>query len=182
MKKYDVKTISLPLSILLLAALTLLIIACTSAANSATSGSASSTSTPGSQSSQTYSSIPIVSTPVPEEAAIPGAVKVYVTLQEFFITSSVREFHTGVHYYFIVTNRGHVVHEFMMMREKPDGTPVSFDEDSSTMFIHIEQVFPGTTLRMNFTFSPSLVGKSEIACLMRGHYAAGMHLPIVVAA
>jgi uncharacterized cupredoxin-like copper-binding protein len=50
------------------------------------------------------------------------------------------------------------------------------------MFIHIEQVFPGTTLRMNFTFTPSLTGKSEIACLMRGHYAAGMHLPIVVTA
>ena len=48
------------------------------------------------------------------------------------------------------------------------------------MFIHIEQVFPGTTLRMNFIFSPALIGKSEIACLMRGHYAAGMKLPIVV--
>ncbi len=74
------------------------------------------------------------------------------------------------------------MHEFMIMRDKPDGTPVSFDEDSSTMFIHIEQVFPGTTLRMNFTFSSALIGKSEIACLMRGHYAAGMKLPIVVTA
>jgi uncharacterized cupredoxin-like copper-binding protein len=176
MKKYDVHSVSRPLGILFLAALALLIIACSSTANSATSG------TTGSQSSQGYTSIPIVSTPVPEEVAAPGAVRVYVTLQEFFITSSMREFRTGVHYYFIVTNRGHVVHEFMIMRDKPDGTPVSFDEDSSTMFIHIEQVFPGTTLRMNFTFSSSLIGKSEIACLMRGHYAAGMHLPIVVAA
>jgi len=183
MKKYGVTTISRPLSILLLAMLALLIIACSSAANSNTGATVkAATSTSGSQSSQTYPSIPIVSTPVPEEAAVPGAVRVYVTLQEYFITSSLREFHARVHYYFIVTNRGHVVHEFMMMREKPDGTPVSFDEDSSTMFIHFEQVFPGTTLRMNFTFSPSLVGKSEIACLMRGHYAAGMHLPIVVAA
>ena len=179
MKKYDVNTISRPLSILLLAALALLIIACSSAAQSATGNTASTSS--ASSTSQTYPSIPIVSTPVPEQAAAPGAVKVYVTLQEYFITSSLREFHAGIHYYFIVTNRGHVVHEFMMMREKLDGTPVSFDEDSSTMFIHIEQVFPGTTLRMNFTFSPSLIGKSEIACLMRGHYAAGMHLPIVVA-
>jgi uncharacterized cupredoxin-like copper-binding protein len=70
----------------------------------------------------------------------------------------------------------------MIMRDKPDGTPITFDEDSSTMFIHIEQVFPGTTLRMNFLFTPSLAGKSEIACLMRGHYAAGMHLPIIVTA
>jgi uncharacterized cupredoxin-like copper-binding protein len=181
MKKYDIYTISRPLSILLLAALALLIIACSSTAKSSTSATTTAAGTPGSQSSQAYPSIPIVSTPVPQETAAPGAVTVYVTLQEFYITSSIRQFRTGVHYYFVVTNRGHVVHEFMIMRDKPNGTPVSFDEDSSTMFIHIEQVFPGTTLHMNFTFSPSLAGKSEIACLMRGHYAAGMHLPIVVA-
>ena len=121
-----------------------------------------------------------MSTPVPEQAAVPGSVNVYVTLVEFRITSSVRVFHPGVHYYFVVTNRGQAVHEFMIMRDKPDGTPVSFDEDASALFIHIEQVFPGTSLRMNFTFSLSLIGKSEIACLMRGHYAAGMRLPIVV--
>lgn len=178
MKKYDARAISRPLGILLLGALALLIIACSGTAN-ASRGAIGASGSPG---AQTYTSIPIVSTPVPEQAPVPGAVKVYVTLQEFFITSSIREFHSGVHYYFIVTNRGHVVHEFMIMRDKPDGTPVSFDEDSSSMFIHIEQVFPGTTLMMNFTFSPSLIGKSEVACLMRGHYAAGMHLPIVVAA
>ena len=180
MKKYDIKAISRPLSIVLLATLALLIIACSSASHAVTSSTASTTSS--SPTSQTYTSIPIVSTPVPEEAAAPGAVSVYVSLQEFFITSSVKVFHAGVHYYFIVANRGHVVHEFMMMRDKPDGAPVSFEENSSTMFIHIEQVFPGTTLRMNFTFTPSLIGKSELACLMRGHYAAGMHLPIVVTA
>jgi uncharacterized cupredoxin-like copper-binding protein len=180
MKKYDARAVSRPLSILLLAALALLVIACSSAAHVATSETAGTAN--GSPTSQAFPSIPIASTPVPEEAAAPGAVSVYVTLQEFFITSSVRVFHTGVHYYFIVTNRGHVVHEFMIMRDQANGTPVSFDEDASTMFIHIEQVFPGTTLRMNFTFTSSLAGKSEIACLMRGHYAAGMHLSITVTA
>ena len=170
-KRYSL-TIARPLSILLLAIVALLVLACSQGAgNTSTSASASS-----------YTSIPIVSTPVPEQAAAPGAVKVYITLIEFRIISSVRVFHTGTPYYFIVTNRGHSVHEFMIMRDKPDGTPVSFDEDSTTMFIHIEQVFPGTTLRMNFTFSPTLIGKSEIACLMRGHYAAGMKLPIAVSA
>jgi uncharacterized cupredoxin-like copper-binding protein len=173
MKQFDTSSVARSLSVLLLAALAILVIACSTAGQSAGSSTKAS-------SAQTYISIPIVSTPVPEQQAVPGAVSVYVTLQEFYITSSVRSFHTGVHYYFIVTNRGHVVHEFMVMRDKPDGTPVSFDEDSSTMFIHYEQVFPGTTLRLNFTFTPSLLGKSEIACLMRGHYAAGMHLPIVV--
>ncbi|HEV2581550.1 MAG TPA: hypothetical protein VGT44_11925 [Ktedonobacteraceae bacterium] len=175
MKKQNAFPVSRPVSILLLAALAVLIIACSSAAKQGTSSSSNSSS------SQTYTSIPIVSTPEPEQPALPGAVSVYVTLQEFTITSSVRTFHAGIHYYFIVTNRGHAVHEFMMMRDTANGTPISFDEDSSTMFIHIEQVFPGTTLHMNFTFTPSLIGKSEIACLMRGHYAAGMHLPIVVA-
>jgi uncharacterized cupredoxin-like copper-binding protein len=174
-KRYSL-SIARPLSILLLAIVALLVLACSQGAGNTVSNS----NTPASTSS--YTSIPIVSTPVPEQAAVPGAVKVYVTLIEFRIISSVRVFHTGTPYYFIVTNRGQAVHEFMIMRDKPDGTPVSFDEDSSTMFIHIEQVFPGTTLRMNFTFSPSLIGKSEIACLMRGHYAAGMKLPIVVTA
>ena len=177
MKLFDRFVIARPLSILLLTALAILVIACASATNSAINSTASLPSR-----SQTYTSIPIVSTPVPEQVPVPGAVSVYVTLQEFYITSSVHTFHVGVHYYFIVTNRGHVVHEFMVMRDNANGEPVSFDEDSSTMFIHFEQVFPGTTLRLNFTFTPSLLGKSEIACLMRGHYAAGMHLPIEVVA
>jgi len=172
-KPYNI-TIARPLSILLLAVVALLVLACSEVAGN--------TGAPASASTPAYISIPIVSTPVPEQAAVPGAVKVYVTLMEFRILSSVTVFHAGTPYYFIVTNRGQAVHEFMMMRDKPDGTPVTFDEDASTMFIHIEQVFPGTTLRMNFTFSPALIGKSEIACLMRGHYAAGMKLPIVVAA
>jgi uncharacterized cupredoxin-like copper-binding protein len=174
MRKRYVFTIARPLSIMLLAVIALLVLACSNITSHINSTGSAPNGTP------TYVSIPIVSTPVPEQAAVSGAVNVYITLVEFRITSSVQVFHPGVHYYFIVTNRGQAVHEFMMMRDKPDGTPASFDEDSSNMFIHIEQVFPGTTLRMNFTFSPSLTGKSEIACLMRGHYAAGMRLPIDV--
>ena len=172
-KRYSA-SIARPLSILLLAIVTLLVLACSQANGNATGGTRSAGSTP------TYVSVPIVSTPVPEQAAAAGAVKVSISLVDFRVISSVTVFHAGTPYYFMVTNRGQAVHEFMMMRDKPDGTPVTFDEDSSTMFIHIEQVFPGTTLRMNFSFSPSMIGKSEIACLMRGHYAAGMRLPIVV--
>ena len=177
MSKRNAFPIARPLSMMLLAIIALLVLACSNIASNGTGSAPSST-----PASEGYISIPIVSTPVPEEAAAPGAVSVYVTLAEFRITSSVTVFHPGVHYYFIVTNRGQVVHEFMIMRDKPDGTPASFEEDSNGMFIHIEQGFPGTTLRMNFTFPPSLTGKSEIACLMRGHYAAGMRLPIVVTA
>ena len=39
---------------------------------------------------------------------------------------------------------------------------------------------PGTTMRINYTFSPSSAGRYEIACQMRGHYQAGMKLPIRV--
>ena len=172
-KRYSI-TIARPLSILLVAMVALIVLACSQGNGSVEGNSGTPASAP------TYVSIPIVSTPVPEQAAVQGAVKVYVTLLDFRVLSSVTVFHTGTPYYFIVTNRGPSVHEFMIMRDRPDGTPVSFDEDSSTMFIHIEQVFPNTTLRMNFTFAPALIGKSEIACLMRGHYAAGMKLPIVV--
>lgn len=174
-KRYSSAT-ARPLTILLLPLVALLVLACSQAAGI----SAGNSNTPTSTGTAGYVSIPIVSTPVPEQAAAPGAVKVYVTLEDFRVLSPVTVFHTGTPYYFIVTNRGPSLHEFMMMRDKPGGTPLTFDEASSTMFIHIQQVFPGTTLRMNFTFSLALIGKSEIACLMRGHYAAGMKLPVVV--
>jgi uncharacterized cupredoxin-like copper-binding protein len=110
----------------------------------------------------------------------PGSIKSDVTLAEYSITSSVKTFHAGAHYYFVVSNRGHEVHEFLIVPDKPDGTPLPMDVQYTHKLIEIEQVGPGTTLYINFVFPPSAVGKYEIACQMRGHYQAGMHLSIVV--
>src|SRR5574341_1648436 len=44
-----------------------------------------------------------------------GPVTVKVTLKEFTVESSVKEFKPGVRYHFVVKNEGQVAHEFMIM-------------------------------------------------------------------
>jgi hypothetical protein len=62
-----------------------------------------------------------------EQAAAPGSIEVKVTLVEFRIISSVTVFHANSHYYFVVSNHGHDLHEFMIMPSKPDGSPLPPD-------------------------------------------------------
>jgi uncharacterized cupredoxin-like copper-binding protein len=141
-------------------------------------------------STSTHSSFITHSTPTPQqntihyddikETAVAGSVKVNVTLAEYTIVSSETHFHAGMTYYFVVANRGHVVHEFMIMPEKPDGSELPPDLQYKGQLIEIEQIAPGTTMTINYTFSPSAAGRYEIACQMRGHYLAGMKLPIRV--
>jgi uncharacterized cupredoxin-like copper-binding protein len=113
-----------------------------------------------------------------EQAAAKGSIEVKVTLVEFHIISSVTAFHANTHYYFVVSNRGHEIHEFMIMPDKPDGSPLSPDEQYKGMLIELEPILPGSTWTTNFTFST--VGRYEIACQMGRHYLAGMRLPITV--
>jgi uncharacterized cupredoxin-like copper-binding protein len=113
-----------------------------------------------------------------EQAPAPGSVEVKFTLVEFRIMSSVTVFHAGTHYYFVVSNHGHDTHEFMIMPDKPDGSPLSPDEQFKSMLMELEPITPGTTWTTNFTFSTP--GKYEIACQMGRHYQAGMRLPITV--
>jgi uncharacterized cupredoxin-like copper-binding protein len=116
-------------------------------------------------------------TPV-EQTAAPGSVEVKFTLVEFRIISPVTVFHAGTPYYFVVANRGHDIHEFMIMPDKADGSPLPPDEQYKSMLMELEPIAPGTTWTTNFTFSAT--GKYEIACQMGRHYQAGMRLPIVV--
>ena len=113
-----------------------------------------------------------------------GAIRVNVTLVEYSITATLKTFQAGHTYYFVVTNRGHVVHEFLIMPENPDGSPASPAVQYNDKLIEIEQIAPGTTMTLNYTFPPSSLqrGRYEIACQMRGHYAAGMRFPIRIVA
>ncbi|HWZ19386.1 MAG TPA: hypothetical protein VNW73_11360 [Ktedonobacteraceae bacterium] len=113
-----------------------------------------------------------------EQAAAPGSIEVKVTLVEFRIHSSVTVFHANTHYYFVVSNHGHDIHEFMIMPDKPDGSPLSPDEQYKGMLIELEPILPGSTWTTNFIFRTA--GKYEIACQMGRHYQAGMRLPIAV--
>jgi len=149
---------------LLVLALALLIVACASTTN------AIGKPTPTSQASPTSE--------VTKQAPAPGSVEVKVTLVEFRIISSVTVFHANTRYYFVITNRGHDTHEFMIMPDKPDGSPLSLDEQYKSMLIELEPILPGSTWATNFTFPAS--GKFEMACQMGRHYQAGMRLPITV--
>ena len=109
-----------------------------------------------------------------------GSVQVKVTLAEYTISSSLTVFHVSMTYHFVVANRGQMVHEFLIIPEKPDGSLPSPDVQYKDKLIEIEQIAPGTTMNINYTFSTSATGRYEIACQMRGHYQAGMKLPIHV--
>jgi uncharacterized cupredoxin-like copper-binding protein len=132
---------------------------------------ATSTSTP------TPPDISPTSGPV-EQAAAPGSIKVKVTLIDFRIHSSVTVFHANTHYYFVVSNVSHDIHEFMIMPDKPDGSPLTPDEQFKGMLVELEPILPGSTWTTNFTFRTP--GRYEIACQMGRHYLAGMRLPIAV--
>ena len=121
----------------------------------------------------------ITSTGVPvEQAAAQGSIEVKVTLVEFRIISPVTVFHANAHYYFVVSNHGHDIHEFMIMPSKPDGSPLSADEQYKGMLMELEPILPGSTWTTNFIFRTA--GRYEIACQMGRHYQAGMRLPITV--
>ncbi len=113
-----------------------------------------------------------------EQVAAKGSIEVKVTLVEFHIISSVMVFHANTPYYFVVSNHGHDIHEFMIMPSKPDGSPRPPDEQYKGMLIELEPILPGSTWTTNFTFRTA--GRYEIACQMGRHYLAGMRLPITV--
>ncbi len=151
---------------MLVLVLALLIVACTG-----TSIATHSTPTPPQNSPPTV---------IIEQTAVTGSVEVKVTLVEFRIISSVTVFHAGIPYHFVIANRGQDIHEFMIMPDKPDGTPLPPDAQYKGMLMELEPIMPGTTWSANYTFAPTATGRYEIACQMRGHYKAGMRLPIVV--
>jgi uncharacterized cupredoxin-like copper-binding protein len=114
-----------------------------------------------------------------EQPAAAGSITVHVTLIEFRILSSLKDFHAGTTYYFIITNRGQDIHEFKILPDKPDGTPEPAEVQYKDTLIELEPIMPGTTWTVNFKFSTA--GRFEFACQMGRHYMAGMRLPITVA-
>lgn len=151
----------------LVCVLVLLLVAC-----AGTTASQSSSATP------TYPSDPVQNPTPIEQTAVAGAIEVHVTLVEYKIFSTVTTFRVGIPYHFVVSNRGTMVHEFMVTLDHPDGTPYPSSEQDAHAIIHIEVVNPGTTINLNYVFTTA--NRYEMACQMRGHYAAGMHLSIIV--
>ena len=150
-------------------ALVLLIVLLMAACASTTAASSKPTPTPP--------EIAPTSRPV-EQAAAAGSIEVKITLVEFHISSSVTVFHANTHYYFVVSNRGNDIHEFMIMPDQSDGSPLPPNEQYKSMLIELEPILPGTTWKTNFIFQTA--GRYEFACQMGKHYQAGMRLPVAV--
>ena len=131
-------------------------------------------------STSTQVSDPFPTQQVYNEAPQPGSVTVNVLLIDYKIVSSVKVFRVGVPYHFIITNGSNNYHAFTFIPDKPDGTPLDKYTQYKDMLIGIDLIYPCTIDSINYTFKPSAAGKYEMACQMRGHYMAGMRLPVSV--
>ncbi len=115
-------------------------------------------------------------------AASNGPVNVQVTLTDFKIDSSLADFSTGVPYHFVVTNKGAVDHEFVIMPpvQGENGSETALPKEALAGILG-KDLTPGATKTLDYTFTqPAPAGKLEFACHLPGHYDAGMHLPITV--
>ncbi len=115
-----------------------------------------------------------------DQSPVAGAVTVHVTELEFAIISSITTFHPNVPYYFIISNTGKQTHAFTFVPTYPNGTPMDEYYQYAHMLIVLNTIPPGTTQTINYTFKATDTGHYEIACRMRNHYMAGMHIPVLV--
>jgi uncharacterized cupredoxin-like copper-binding protein len=107
--------------------------------------------------------------------------EVEVTLIEFRIEASQTAFSVGKTYRFVVTNRGEVDHEFLLIPPEDDLPQVStVDQLYALARAHIPDVPPGATKTIDYTFTPSDAAALEMACYYPGQHDAGMFLPITV--
>jgi uncharacterized cupredoxin-like copper-binding protein len=111
-----------------------------------------------------------------------GPVNVDVALTDFGFESSLTSFQVGTPYHFVVTNKGNVPHEIMIVKPVEAGM-MDMEEMDAMALAHIEgEDLPvGATAPMDYTFTePAQLGALEFACHIEGHYEQGMKLPIEV--
>jgi uncharacterized cupredoxin-like copper-binding protein len=112
-----------------------------------------------------------------------------ITLKEFTVESSIRNFELGTSYHFKVTNAGQIPHEFMIMPLMMDGMDMAGmqgmtmgERDAAVLVMIPEaQLGPGATAEVDYTFEKGFTdGGIEIVCTLPGHLEAGMHMPIII--
>jgi uncharacterized cupredoxin-like copper-binding protein len=109
------------------------------------------------------------------------AVEVQVTLTDFKIEATQTEFAAGTPYRFVITNRGAVAHEFMIVPPMMGHMTMDEMDRMAVAMIEEDELPPGTARTLEYTFTKSApAGQLEFACHVEGHYEAGMHVPIVV--
>ena len=112
-----------------------------------------------------------------------GSVNVDVTLTDFGIESSLKTFEVGIPYHFIITNKGAINHELMIMVPTMAGSEMAMEEmdKMALAFVEEDELPPGATQTLDYTFNePASAGSLEFACHTVGHYEAGMKYPITV--
>ncbi len=106
---------------------------------------------------------------------------VQVTLSDNKVESSLTTFTAGMPYHFVITNMGHVAHQFAMTPMGMDMEHMSVDEMHHSALFMYDSVAPGETKTFDYTFVMSSAGRSfAFVCGTQGHYGAGMQLPFMV--
>ncbi len=89
----------------------------------------------------------------PTPTAVPASPhKVLVTVTDSSITSSITTFMSGTSYDFVVTNKGHSPHDFLI-KERPKGSMTGPPPHDGVLYIvNSTQLKPGATRSFNFEF------------------------------
>lgn len=111
-----------------------------------------------------------------------ATTKVQVTLSDMKIRSSETAFKAGVTYRIVVTNKGAVPHELMIIKPMETGAMTMDQLDQMAIAdIPASELPPGATRTVEVTLTQAYpAGALEFACHVPGHYEAGMLLPITV--
>lgn len=120
---------------------------------------------------------------VPTQPTVQKPIDVQVSMSEFQVESSMKEFKMNTPYRFIVTNKGTVNHDFAISPPVMAGMTMSVEDmhKQSLAVIEANDFPPGTTKTVDVTFTkPTSSAPLEFACHTAGHHEAGMFMPITV--
>jgi uncharacterized cupredoxin-like copper-binding protein len=116
-----------------------------------------------------------------EAVPVSGSTQVDVTLADNTIETSMSSFQVGVPYTFVITNAGEHAHNFNINPPVSITGSLQGSFDSALLVVPQEQLGPGQTATVEFTFPASAAGQLlEFSCLIRRHYDDGMKMDIIV--
>ena len=168
-----------PLSVIML--IMFVAAACGSPASTATNAPAQSAATEAPTQPAATEAPGTQSSPGETAPASGSGTQVDITLADNTIDASQLEFQVGVPYTFVITNTGRHAHNFNI---NPPVSVVGSMEaalDSAMLVVSQEQLGPGASVTVDFTFPPDSTGQLlEFSCLIRRHYDDGMKVDITV--
>jgi len=119
--------------------------------------------------------------PAATEAPAVSTNQVDITLADNTIETNMTSFQVGVPYTFVVTNAGQHAHNFNINPPVSVAGSLGGALNSALLVVPQEQLSPGQTARVEFTFPDSAAGQLlEFSCLIRRHYEDGMKMDITV--